>query len=91
MSARLLVPTVLREAAGGAAELTVQGGTVRAVLDGLAEQQPLLERRLRDERGGLRRHVLLFVDGVQVDARAGLDDPVPDGAEVFLAPAVSGG
>ncbi len=91
MTARLLVPTVLREAAGGAAQLTVQGGTVRALLDGLAEQQPLLERRLRDERGALRRHVLVFVNGVQVDPAAGLEDPVPEGAEVFLAPAVSGG
>ncbi|MEA2615652.1 MAG: ThiS family, partial [Chloroflexota bacterium] len=43
------------------------------------------------ERGRLRPHVLVFVDGVMVGATPGLDTPVHDGTEVFIAPAVSGG
>ena len=39
----------------------------------------------------LRPHVLVFVDGVSVRTGAAMDTPVPDGAEVFVAPAVSGG
>lgn len=91
MSARLVLPGVLRDSAGGCGEVAVEGATLRAVLDGLAEELPLLERRLRDERGGLRRHVLLFVNGTEVGSADGLDTAVPDGAEVFVAPAVSGG
>jgi molybdopterin synthase sulfur carrier subunit len=89
MSARLVVPAVLRSCAGGAKEVAVSGATLRAVLDDLAVRLPVLERRIRDERGVLRPHVLVFVDGVMV--REDLDAPVRDGTEVLIAPAVSGG
>ena len=91
MTSRLVLPAALRDCAGGDRELDVQGATLREVLDGLAERLPVLERRLRDERGQLRAHVLIFVDGVSVRGAADLDTPVRDGAEVFVAPAVSGG
>ena len=91
MSCRVVVPTALRDAAGGKHEVEGQGATLRAVLDDLAERMPLLERRLRDERGELRQHVLVFVDGVSVRGGAEQDAPVGEGSEVFVAPAVSGG
>ena len=91
MSSRLVVPAPLRALADGASVVEVQGATLRALLDDLAERMPLLERRLRDERGQVRPHILIFVDGADVRGSAGLDTPVRDGAEVFLAPAVSGG
>lgn len=92
MSARLVVPSALRAAAGGLHEVPVSGATLGAVLDDLAAQLPLLERRIRDEQGGLRPHVLVFVDGLMVRrAAADMETPVPDGCEVLIAPAVSGG
>jgi molybdopterin converting factor small subunit len=91
MSSRLVLPSALRNCADGRREIEVQGATLREVLDGLATHLPVLERRLRDERGQLREHVLVFVDGVGVRGAAELDTPVRDGAEVYVAPAVSGG
>ena len=91
MNPRLLLPTPLRQYADGRAELEISSGTLGSALDELATRLPVLERRLRDERGELRPHVLVFVNGVSVRGGAGLDTPVPDGAEVFVAPAVSGG
>jgi sulfur-carrier protein len=91
MSCRLLLPASLRRYAGEQAEVTMQGATLGATLDDLAERLPQLERRLRDERGQLRPHVLLFVDGVGVRGANPMDIPVGEGAEVFVAPAVSGG
>jgi molybdopterin synthase sulfur carrier subunit len=91
MRATLVLPGVLREHAGGRRTLPVQGTTVREALDRLARDWPALERRLRDERGGLRPHVLIFVDGVNLRDARGLDTPVPEGAELYVAPAVSGG
>ncbi len=91
MTARLVVPASLRTAAGGGREVAVEGATLRLCLDDLARRVPVLERRLRDERGALRPHVLVFVDGVMVQAGGDLDTPVHEGAEVFVAPAVSGG
>lgn len=91
MSARLVIPGVLRPSAGGLREVEVEGATLGEVLDGLATRLPLLARRLRDERGQLREHVLVYVDGECVRGATALETPVPEGAEVFVAPAVSGG
>lgn len=91
MTSRLLLPAALRRYAGDQAEVEISGSTLGAALDDLAQRNPQLERKLRDERGELRPHVLLFVDGVSVRTGAAMKTPVPDGAEVFVAPAVSGG
>lgn len=91
MTARLVVPALLRVCAGGARELDGEGTTVREVLDDIGRRLPVLERRIRDERGALRPHVLVYVDGVSVRGDGGLDTPVLDGTEIFIAPAVSGG
>lgn len=91
MSSRLLLPAALRRYAGDEAEVEIHGATLGEALDGLATRFPQLERRLRDEQGQLRPHVLLFVDGVGVRGGSPMETPVADGAEVFVAPAVSGG
>ncbi len=91
MTSRLLLPAALRHYAGEQAEVEIHGATLGAALDDLAERLPQLERRLRDEQGRLRPHVLMFVDGVSVRTGTPMETPVGDGAEVFVAPAVSGG
>ncbi|MFF5172867.1 MoaD/ThiS family protein [Micromonospora sp. NPDC000089] len=52
---------------------------------------PRLARRLRDERGELRRYVNLYVDGEDCRHLGGLLAPVADGAEVRVLPSVAGG
>jgi molybdopterin synthase sulfur carrier subunit len=91
VSARLVVPSALRSSAGGAKEVVVEGATLRALLDDLGARMPGLERRIRDERGVLRPHVLVFVDGLMVRGESSMETPVPEGCEVLVAPAVSGG
>lgn len=84
----------LREHAGGAScvELDVQSpATVGAVLDGLAAAHPSIGRRVRDEAGALRRHVNVFVGADNARDLAGPDTLVPEGVEVSVLPAVSGG
>ncbi|MFI5487253.1 MoaD/ThiS family protein [Micromonospora echinaurantiaca] len=88
----VLVPGPLRGEAGGASRLTVAAsGTLRAVLDDLAGSWPRLARRIRDERGELRRYVNVYVDGEDCRHLGGLDAPVPDAAEVQVLPSVAGG
>ena len=91
MTSRLVLPAALRRYAGDEAEVEMSGGTLGEALDDLAQRLPQLERRLRDEQGRLRPHVLMFVDGVSVRSGAPMETSVGDGAEVFVAPAVSGG
>ncbi|GAA4470030.1 MoaD/ThiS family protein [Phytohabitans houttuyneae] len=88
----VLVPSVLRTEAGGAARLDVAAaGTLRAVLDEVGARWPKLERRIRDERGEVRRYVNVYVDGDDCRLSAGQDTPVADGGEVRILPSVAGG
>ena len=88
----ILLPGVLRAEAAGQSRLTVDAsGSLRAVLDALAASWPRLDRRLRDERGDLRRYVNIYVDGDDCRRSGGLDTPVPAGAEIQVLPPVAGG
>ncbi|GAB7043435.1 MULTISPECIES: ubiquitin-like small modifier protein 1 [Catenuloplanes] len=92
MGAVILLPGVLRPEAAGASRLEVAApGTVRDVLAEVTARWPRLARRLRDERGELRRYVNLYVDGEECRRMSGLDTPVPDGAEIQIIPSVAGG
>lgn len=91
MSVTVVVPTPLRDCTGGRQRVAASGATLGEVLDDLAVRLPALERRLRDERGSIRPHVLVFVDGVGVRGSGDQTTPVREGAEVYVAPAVSGG
>jgi sulfur carrier protein ThiS len=70
---------------------TVEGRTVREALDAVVKDDPRLGAYLVDEQGRLRAHVAVFVGGAFVRDRAALSDPVPDGAEVHVLQALSGG
>jgi molybdopterin converting factor small subunit len=79
-----LLPTVLRPLAGGRSriEVGVDAGTLRTSVSPV---------RLRDALDALCPHVNLFVGVESIRWSDGLDTPVPDGAEVSILPAVSGG
>lgn len=89
--ARVLLPSALRPYVDGARELDVDGPTLRHVLDALRERSPALERRLRDERGTLRRYVNFYVDGDECRTLAGVDTPLAATTELMIIPAVAGG
>jgi molybdopterin converting factor small subunit len=88
----VLVPGALRADSAGASRLSVSAaGTLRAVLDEMDLRWPRLARRIRDERGALRRYVNVYVDGEDCRQSGGLDTPVRDDAEVQVIPSVAGG
>ena len=86
--------SALRAHAGGASCIEVDVAapvTIGAVVEAVAAAHPAVGRRLRDERGALRRHVNVFVGPDNVRDLADVDTVVPEGTEVSLLPAVSGG
>ncbi|MHB1499587.1 MAG: MoaD/ThiS family protein [Candidatus Dormibacteria bacterium] len=91
MTATLVVPAALRSSAGGLGRIPTAATTVAAALDQLALEWPQLERRLRDERGQLRRHVKLYLEADDISDLAGMATPLPDGSRLHIIPAVSGG
>ena len=94
MTVRVLLPRLLADCTGGRTSVSVDltgAGTVCALLDVLAAEHPVFDRRVRDETGALRRHVNVYVDGEEVRRLSGLDTPVPAGAEVMVIQSVAGG
>lgn len=77
----------LRELAGGSGELEVEGATVLEVLGRLEELHPGLAGWVRDDRGRLREHVAVFVNG----ERATPDEGVRPTDRIHVLPAISGG
>lgn len=80
--------------AGGANRLQVEvspPATLRDVVEAVTAANPAIGRRVRDETGAVRPHVNLFVGSDNASDVAGLDTPVPDGAQVSVLAAVSGG
>lgn len=81
--------TLFPRLAGG--PLHVDAATVAelvAALDGLA---PGVAFYICDERGRLRRHVNIFVDGEMLVDRQRLGDRLAPDTRVFIAQALSGG
>jgi molybdopterin synthase sulfur carrier subunit len=66
-------------------------GPLRAVLDAVFAANPRLRGYVLDEQGGLRKHMIVFVNGEQVRDRVGLSDAVPADGEVYVMQALSGG
>ncbi len=91
MAIKLRIPTPLRQLAGGAAELAVEGRTVGEALAALERDHPGFHERLYDETGQLRRFVTIYVAGEDIRFLQGLETPLSDGQEVSIVPAVAGG
>jgi molybdopterin synthase sulfur carrier subunit len=93
VTVQVLLPGVLADLVGGARHLDLEpaGTTLADVLDELAARHPVLDRRLRDETGRVRRFVNVYVDGDDVRFLAGLDTTVRSGAQVQVLPSVAGG
>jgi molybdopterin converting factor small subunit len=91
MHALLHIPAPLRQYCAGAYSLSVPAGSIRAALEQLERDHPVLLRCIRDESGAIRRHVNLFVNRSHIRDLQGLDTPLEPGDEVVILPAVSGG
>jgi molybdopterin converting factor small subunit len=77
----------LKAYAGGCAEHVVAGGTVGESLLALERAQPAVGGWILDERGAIRRHINVFVNGdySREDTPVGQDD------RIDVLPAISGG
>ena len=53
-----------------------EGATLREVLDAAFATNPPARGYVLDDRGELRHHMVVFIDGEMLRDRAGLSDPV---------------
>ena len=91
MSVRVRIPTPLRQATDGTAELSLDAATVQSAISELESRYPAMRGRLRDESGAVRRFVNLYVNGEDVRFKQGLETSLKAGDELSIIPAVAGG
>jgi len=69
----------------------VAGSTLREVLDAYFRDNERARGYVLDERGRLRQHMVVFIDGELVRDRNGLSDPVGANSMIDVIQALSGG
>jgi molybdopterin synthase sulfur carrier subunit len=77
----------LRNLAGGRSEQEVAGANVQQLLRGLEDLHPSVAGWILDERGTIRRHINVFVNG----ERGAEQTAVATGDRVEVLPAITGG
>jgi sulfur-carrier protein len=77
----------LRKLAGGCAEHELEGATVIKLLRALELRHPDIEGWILDERGRVRRHINVFVNG----ERGREATAVRSGDRIEVVPAITGG
>ena len=93
MAVRFLIPGPLRPFSGGVSSVALSASppTVGDALAALRALHPGLTERVLTETGEVRPHVNLFVAETNIRDAAGLSTRVPEGSEIAILPAVSGG
>lgn len=93
MPVTFVIPGALREFSNGRAEVRLDAApsTAGGALGALWAECPGARDRVMDERGRIRQHINVFVDGVNIRFAGGLAAPVAPGAEIISLPAVSVG
>jgi molybdopterin converting factor small subunit len=71
--------------------VAVPGGTIRAVMDAVFEENAPLRSYILDDQDRLRKHVNIFINDVAISDRVRLSDPVAEHDRVFVFQALSGG
>jgi len=91
MAIKFQIPRILQQYCNGASELTLNGATVRDVLDELQRDYPSLYQCICDETGTIRRHINLFLNNDFLADRKGLDARLEPDDVLSVFQAVSGG
>jgi len=93
MAVRFLIPGPLQPFSGGraAVALDTSPATVADALRALGAAHPGLCARILTERGEVRPHVNVFLADTNIRDAGGLAARVPEGCEIAILPAVSGG
>jgi molybdopterin converting factor small subunit len=77
----------LKKLAGGRSDHPIEGGTVGELLRELERAHPSVDGWILDERGLIRQHINVFVNG-----ESGSEDtPVGPDDRIDVLPAISGG
>ncbi|MFI9075283.1 MoaD/ThiS family protein [Streptomyces sioyaensis] len=91
MPVTVRIPTVLRTYTAGAAEVSLNTGTVGEAFTALEDDFPGICSRILDDDGKLRRFINVYVEDEDIRGADSLGTVTPDGSKISVIPAVAGG
>jgi adenylyltransferase/sulfurtransferase len=91
MSITLVIPTPLRQFAGGRSEIEVEAATAGEALEKLTAEHAGLRDHLYNEKNDLRSFINVYVGDEDIRHLDGPATPVKDGETIMIVPSIAGG
>ncbi len=91
MAVNILIPTALRNYAGGSDSVAVEATTVGEALEELTSKFPDLKKHLYGEEGRLRHFVNIYVNDEDIRYAEKTATPIKDGDALSIVPSIAGG
>src|ERR1044072_9625156 len=91
MPVTIVIPTPLRQFAGGESEIEVTALTAGEALNQLTATHSELRRHLFNDQNALRNFVNVYVNDEDIRHVNGPDTPVKDGDTILIVPSIAGG
>jgi len=91
MSIKVRIPTPLQKLTQDKAEVEVEAGDIKELIDNLEKSFPGIKERLCDEKGILRRFINIYVNEEDIRFLQRDNTLIKDGDEVSIIPAIAGG
>jgi len=91
MAITIVIPTPLRQFAGGQSEIEVEAKTAGEALEQLTTTHGELKKHLYNDGGNLRNFVNVYVGDEDIRDLDGLQTEVKSGSEILIVPSIAGG
>lgn len=91
MPIKILIPTPLRQFAGGNTEIEVEAASAGEALKKLTTEYSALRKHLYNEQDTLRNFVNVYVGDEDIRYLDGEKTPVKDGETIMIVPSIAGG
>ena len=91
MGVTIVIPTPLRQFAGGRSEVEVQAATAGDALRELTTEHAELRKHLYNEQDALRNFINVYVGDEDIRHLDGPATPVRDGETIMIVPSIAGG
>ncbi len=91
MSVTIVIPTPLRQFAGGNSEIEVNAATAGDALEKLTAEHGELRKHLYNEQNNLRNFINVYVGDEDIRHLDGTSTPVKDGETIMIVPSIAGG
>jgi sulfur-carrier protein len=91
MPVKVRIPTPLRSLTNGEEEVTVEGKSIKEVIDNLETNYNGFKERLCDENGQIRRFINFYLNDEDIRFKDNQETTVNDGDQISIVPAIAGG